>query len=40
MNDEQVLRVVDELMDRMFGDIEREEREIEQAMQEQQKQAE
>jgi hypothetical protein len=29
MNDEQVLRVVDELMNRMFGEIEREQREDE-----------
>lgn len=37
MTDEQVKRVVDEMMDRMFGQFEREEREIEQLMQEQNK---
>lgn len=35
MTDAQAVRVVDEMMDRMFGEIEREEREIERLMQEQ-----
>jgi len=33
MNDEQVLRVVDELFDRMFGELEREQREDERVWQ-------
>lgn len=32
MNDAQVMRVLDEMMDRMFGQFEMEEREIEQEM--------
>lgn len=37
MTDEQVKRVVDELMDKMFGQFEMEEREVERMMQEQKK---
>lgn len=37
MTDEQVVRVVDELMDRMFGQFEMEEREVERMVQEQNK---
>jgi len=33
MNDEQVLRVVDELFDRMFGELDREQREDERVWQ-------
>jgi len=33
MNDEQVLRVVDEMMDKLFGELEREQREDERVWQ-------
>lgn len=39
MTDEQVKRVLDEMMDRMFADVAREEREIERLMQEQNKES-
>lgn len=37
MTDEQVKRVVDEMMDLLFAELDRQEREIEQLMQEQNK---
>lgn len=40
MTDEQVKRVLDEMMDRMFGKFEMEEREVERMMQEEQQQQE
>jgi len=40
MTEEQVKRVVDELMDRMFGRYEMEEREVQRMMQEEQQQQE
>lgn len=40
MTEEQVKRVLDEMMDRMFGQFEMEEREVERMMQEEQQQQE
>lgn len=40
MTDEQVKQVLDEMMDRMFGKFEMEEREVERMMQEEQQQQE